>query len=376
LDQARPSLLRRLFASFTRRHYDFSHEVYNAMDGCLSCQACATQCPVQVDVPGFRSRFLALYHDRYMRPLRDHFIARLETVAAGFARIPRLANALTQNPITRGFLRHVVGIVDPPRWSVPTAAAGLAQRQIPAYRPELVTERTVALLPDAFTTYYDAPVLLAAVDVIQRCGYQVLLLPYRPSGKALHVKGFHRRFEKQARENAAWLQTVAEAEVPIVGVDPAVVLFFRREIAAMSDEPAPPQVKLLQEWLVEQDLPTVRTVPESPYRLFAHCTERATEPATDARWTQIFASLGLALEPIRVGCCGMCGAFGHERHHREESQGIYQLSWGRYLPAENADRKRVLATGYSCRAQVARFDGFRPLHPVEVLALHLDNPAL
>ncbi|MFP1591421.1 FAD-linked oxidase C-terminal domain-containing protein [Escherichia coli] len=69
--------------------YDFSHEVKEAMSGCLACKACSTQCPIKIDVPEFRSRFLQLYHTRYLRPLRDHLVATVESYAPLMARAPK-----------------------------------------------------------------------------------------------------------------------------------------------------------------------------------------------------------------------------------------------------------------------------------------------
>src|SRR5690606_23250524 len=89
--------------------YDFSHEVYAAMDGCLSCKACATQCPVKVDVPEFKSEFLHLYHKRYPRPAKDLFAAALETVVVWMAWFRRLVNAILRWGWFKSILEHVVG---------------------------------------------------------------------------------------------------------------------------------------------------------------------------------------------------------------------------------------------------------------------------
>jgi len=90
-----------------------------------------------------------------------------------------------------------------------------------------------------------------------------------------------------------------------------------------------------------------------------------------AQWEQVFERFGGSLEVPELGCCGMCGAFGHERRHREESRGVFDMSWGRRLPRSPADQAQILATGHSCRSQVKRFGGFRPNHPLEILAAKL-----
>lgn len=349
-----------------RRDYDFSHEVYDAMDGCYACKACGTQCPIHVDVPELRSDFLELYHRRYRRPVRDHLVAALEGMLPWMARMPRLANAASGRGPGRWLLERAIGIVDTPRLSVPTARRGLRERGVAAFDPAAAHDaQTVLLLPDAFTTFFEAPVLLAAVDLLTAVGLQVRMLPYMPSGKALHIKGFRHRFEREARAWAARLEGWASHGLPIVGVDPAVTLFFREEVHSVAGGTGA-RVQLLQELLADRELEPIGS--EEPFLLFGHCTERTSVPAAQALWQRVFSKLGVRLEVEPVGCCGMCGVFGHESHHLEESRRAFELSWKRRLPTGEDARHRVLATGHSCRAQVERFGGFRPRHPVEALA--------
>src|SRR5690606_27021036 len=114
-------LYQRLF--FQARPADFSHEVYDAMQGCLACKACATQCPIKVDVPDFRAQFLELYHRRYARPLGDYATVALERMLPLLSLAPRLSNVLSHNPLTRLLLAKVAGIVDAPALDVETARA-------------------------------------------------------------------------------------------------------------------------------------------------------------------------------------------------------------------------------------------------------------
>ena len=75
----------------------------------------------------------------------------------------------------------------------------------------------------------------------------------------------------------------------------------------------------------------------------------------------------MALAPVATGCCGMCGAYGHEAEHYAESRGVFEMSWGKQLGKEPGAREQVLAVGHSCRSQVKRFAGFVPQHPIEAL---------
>src|SRR4029077_19636402 len=91
------------------RSKDFSHQVYDAMSGCLACKACATQCPVRVDVPDFRAQFLELYHRRYARPLGDHFTALLERMLPLMMLAPRLVNLLMGSALGRWLTTRLIG---------------------------------------------------------------------------------------------------------------------------------------------------------------------------------------------------------------------------------------------------------------------------
>ncbi|HEY6726335.1 MAG TPA: FAD-binding and (Fe-S)-binding domain-containing protein [Polyangiaceae bacterium] len=356
---------------------DFNHEVYDAMNGCLACKACATQCPIKVDVPQFRSRFFELYHTRYRRPLKDYFVASLELVLPAMAMLPGLVNWVLTTPWVSGAMARWVGIVDTPLLSRINLTRELARRGAPEYDPEALAQlpaavkaNSVLLLQDAFTTFYEANVVLACYDLLSRLGFTVYVMPFRENGKGLHVKGFLARFRDVARANATFLGDAARTGIDIIGLDPAVVLTYRdeyREVLGSSDSY---RVQLVQEWLAAKlkalDTP-LEPRASGTFQLFGHCTERTAEPQSQAQWASVFAAFGSSLRLVDLGCCGMCGAYGHESTHRAESEGVFAMSWARALPTTDGDRERVLATGHSCRSQVKRFAGFTPLHPLEAL---------
>jgi Fe-S oxidoreductase len=357
------------------RGSDFSHQVYDAMAGCLACKACATQCPVRVDVPDFRAQFLELYHRRYARPLGDHFTARLERMLPLMAALPRLTNALTGNALARWVTARVIGITDAPLLDPRPAAARLAASGVPIASLgdlERLPEgtRAVVVVQDAFTTFYEPGVLEAACLLLRALGYEPVVLSYFENGKALHVKGFLRAFERLAARNARLLRAVAALGIPMVGVEPAVVLTYRDEYPKALQGDAGFRVALLQEFL-EQRLADGPPLPKAPpgtagFRLLSHCTEQALVTRAPAHWAKVFAALGVPLEIVKAGCCGMCGVYGHEVAHKRESLGIFDLSWRKKIDPER-DRGRLLATGHSCRTQVERTLGFTPLHPVQAL---------
>ncbi len=351
------------------RSRDFSHQVYDAMSGCLACKACATQCPVRVDVPDFRAQFLELYHRRYARPLGDYFTALLERMLPRMVIVPRLMNALMGSAFGRWLTTRVIGIADAPLLDPTPASARLAQHGIPisdlaALRRLPEGSRVVVVLQDAFTTFYEPGVLEASCLLLRALGYEPHVLPYFENGKALHIKGFLRAFDRVVARNTELLRKVAGLGFPLVGIEPAVVLTYRDEYPKQLGGEAGFRVWLLQEWLAEQSLSARAASGEAGFRLLSHCTEQALVTRAPAMWAKVFGALGVPLELVKSGCCGMCGVYGHEVAHKEDSLGIFDLSWRKKVDPE---RDRVLATGHSCRTQVERALGFTPRHPAQAL---------
>ncbi|QDY41780.1 D-2-hydroxyglutarate dehydrogenase YdiJ [Candidatus Pantoea soli] len=354
--------------------YDFSHEVKEAMSGCLACKACSTQCPIKIDVPDFRARFLQLYHTRYLRPVSDHLVAAVESYAPLMARAPRAFNFFLKQPWMREFSKNHIGMVDLPLLSSPSlrqqlsghAAMSLTLEQLEAL-DSAQRERCVLVVQDPFTSYYEAQLVTDFIRLIEKLGYRPVLLPFSPNGKAQHVKGFLQRFARTARKTADMLNRVARLGMPLVGVDPATVLCYRDEYQqVLGEQRGDFKVLLVHEWLqqVLADRPVEIASGEAWY-LFAHCTEVTALPATPAQWQTIFARFGAKLENINVGCCGMAGTYGHERQNLENSLGIYALSW--HPQMQKLPRQRCLATGFSCRSQVKRAEGNGMRHPLQAL---------
>ncbi len=354
--------------------YDFSHEVKEAMSGCLACKACSTQCPIKIDVPEFRSRFLQLYHSRYLRPMRDHLVATVESYAPLMARAPRTFNFFINQPLVRKLSEKHIGMIDLPLLSTPSLqrqlvghrSANLTLEQLETLSPEQKA-KTVLVVQDPFTSYYDAQVVADFIRLVERLGYQPVLLPFSPNGKAQHIKGFLNRFAKTAQKTSDFLSRVALLGMPMVGVDPALVLCYRDEYKqTLGDKRGDFHVMLVHEWLPSiVDAQTPQETSGESWYLFGHCTEVTALPGAPAQWATIFARFGAKLESVSVGCCGMAGTYGHEVVNHKNSLGIYELSWHQAM--QRLPRNRCLATGYSCRSQVKRVEGSGVRHPLQAL---------
>ncbi|WP_445000031.1 D-2-hydroxyglutarate dehydrogenase YdiJ [Halomonas mongoliensis] len=357
-----------------RDETDFSHEVYDAMAGCLACKSCAGQCPIKVNVPDSRSQFLEVYHGRYLRPLRDYLIGGMEYFVPYLARAAPLYNAALGNRLVDKLLSKQIGLVDSPRLSRARLTKQLRAWGVAEATPvslSLVSEaqkaRSVVIVQDVFTSHFEAELVMDIIELLSRLDIKVFVAPCSANGKPLHVQGFLGAFERSAEKQARRLRALAEFGVPLVGIDPAMTLTYRQEYGKALGPNSVPEVLMLQEWLVAQGQ---RLVPPAlaqglgkldhpHFRLLSHCTEKTNAPGSPKGWQQVFAAFGFELELLSTGCCGMSGTYGHEARNLETSKTIYAQSWQPVVEDE-----------------ASRLSGQRLPHPLQGLMAVLKIPQL
>jgi len=348
---------------------DFSHKVYEILASCTACKACSGTCPIKVNVPEFRAKFLQLYYGRYKRPLREYLIAYLEFILPFLAKFPRAYNLLAGNKFSQQLASKNLGLVDSPSihplFKLNNTNYQLADFAVLAKLNQLQKDKSVVIVQDVFTRYFDSSVLITLINVIGKLGFTPYLLPNINNGKALQVLGFLDNFKQIAHKTAKTLTAIKELNIELVGLDPAMTLVYRDEYQKIT---ATPKILLPQEWLLN-----LTNLPKIPikenlirYVLLPHCTEKTNLPNSNQQWTEVFHKFGLNLEIANVGCCGMAGTFGHETRNLPTSKQIYDLSWANYLSNQN-DNVQYLSTGYSCRSQVKRFANTSLLHPIAII---------
>lgn len=355
---------------------DFSLEVFEAMNGCLSCKACTSMCPIKVDIPDLKAKFLNRFYTRYQRPLKDKLIAFGERTHHRMLSLPFLYNAGVKLPFYDRLMRDVVGLVDTPQLSSPTYRSRLAKAGVEVLNeiePSSLRARdlsnAVFILPDAITAFYEAGTFVDCVLFFKQVGYEPLVAPFIENGKGQHVKGFLQEFRQTASQAARQLSALSSLGRPIIGIDPAITLTYREEYR-MYLERQEAEVWLAQEWLANELCHRSSALPQlaqTHVALLGHCGEKTSIQASGRQWQAVYKAFGLDLEIVKAGCCGMAGAFGHEAEHYEESKGIYEQSWKPKLSANGAGRQFV-ATGASCRSQVQRFEGVELAHPLQWLS--------
>lgn len=331
-----------------------------ALDGCLGCKACATTCPIQVDVPTMRSAFLADYHARHRRPLADRLLLAAERLSPLALRMTPLLAPVW--PLATRVGEWLTGTTDMPRR---LARGQGAARRLP---DGPLLPQTVVLVDDWFTALFDPDLRRDAIAGLAALGYVPHVLPMRPSGKAALNMGDLTGFRRMAQALIRDLQAVAARGVPLIGLDPALVMVLRQDYPKQGL--TPPRVLLPQEFLAEE-LARGQTFPQAPHggalRLLSHCTETTGLASAPQKWAQVFAAIGLQAQTPATGCCGMAGVFGHQTRHQAVSTKLFDLSWRAQMTGDMP----VVATGFSCRCQADRLAGQPLRHPLAVIAAAL-----
>ena len=360
----------RLRNSRNPEDYDFSHEVKMSMDECLACKACTTACPIKVDVPTFRAKFLNFYYSRYNRPLKDYLVGNLEKFLPTMAKVPSLVNFIQNLPPAKYIIENWIGYIDSPQLSKKQLQQRIDKKFF--YHPQQYTQlsketqnKVVFIVQDPFTSFYEAELVSDFVELVTKLGFYPQVLPFHPNGKPQHVKGFLRQFKQTATNTSDFLNQISQHNRPLVGLDASLVMCYRDEYKDILQHQGDFEVSLAHEWLSTVELPSLQAKQKNDYLLLSHCTETTAMPESKQVWQQTFAHFGLTLQGKSTGCCGMAGTYGHEKQNQENSKALFASSWQPVI--EQAGDKQVLATGFSCRCQVKRFSNNKPKHPIQIL---------
>jgi FAD/FMN-containing dehydrogenase/Fe-S oxidoreductase len=343
--------------------------VKDALDLCLSCKGCKGDCPVQVDMATYKSEFLSHYFERHRRPRQAyafgliHYWARLASAAPG------LVNAVTHAPGLRVLAK---------------AAAGMAQaREVPAFaRTTFTAQRAarrqaespgrprVVLWPDTFTNHFHPATAAAAARVLEGAGFRVELpRSHVCCGRPLYDYGMLDTARRWLEDVLQTLSDEIRTGVPIVGLEPSCVAVFRdeaRELLPDREEAKrlAAQTFTLAEFLEREG---VRVPPLHRHAVVhGHCHQKAIMKMDSEQ--RVLEAMGLDVEVLDSGCCGMAGSFGFEASHYDVSMQVGELV---LLPAVRRVPKDAIlvADGFSCRTQIEQATERRALHLAEVIDL-------
>lgn len=355
-----------------------ARELDDALDLCLSCKACKTECPSNVDMSKLKAEYLHQKYKTHKVPLASRLMARIHRLnPIGSATAP-LANFALKSRAFRWLLERAAGIDR--RRTLPLFDRDDLRSWFRRHTPDprAGARGRVILLDDCFTTYNAPDVGRAAVRVLEAAGYTVELAGLGCCGRPAISKGLLDLGRDLARANVARLIGAARAGVPILGVEPSCLLTFVDEYRDFRLGPDA-EVVARAARLVDSFVADREAVPDLPLRplvgkvlLHGHCQQKALV-GTAGTVAALRRVEGLEVQELDSGCCGMAGSFGYEAGHYETSAALAN----RVLLPEAARQPEapLVAPGFSCRSQVHGLAGIAARHPIEVLADRLEPPA-
>jgi FAD/FMN-containing dehydrogenase/Fe-S oxidoreductase len=347
--------------------------VYAALDLCLECRACKTECPVGVDMARFKSEFLADYWRRHGVSPRARAFGHVRTAAEWASRTAPVSNLIAASAAGRWVAQSMLGVDR--RRTLPAWTRHTLSKRLRHFTSKHATPRAV-LFADTFTEYADPDIGVAAVDVLEATGIGVRLAPHGCCGRPLISQGLLEEARRCATHNANRLAAHAQRGDAIVFLEPSCLSAVREDAPALlrgearvKAQRVADQCVLFEEYVeheCQHERATLSLRPgPSTVLLHAHCHQRAMGLAASAR--ALLARIpGATITDLDAGCCGMAGSFGYAREHYDVSRAIGELKLlpaARALPAGGV----LVAAGTSCRHQVADFTDVRAVHPAVVL---------
>src|SRR5271163_967971 len=253
--------------------------VREALDLCLSCKGCKSECPSSVDMAAYRAEFFSNYYRTHRRPLSSAFFGRLNEVARLASYAPSLANAIAHAPLVAGLARQALAIHpdrELPRFARRTFRAWFERRTAPR-----ASMREVVLFADTFTNFFEPQIPIAAVEVLERAGFRVIVpRDQLCCGRPLYDQGMLERAKARLRDVIEVLDPFAAVGIPIVGLEPSCILTFRDELPSLFSEDPRAKALASRSFLLDEFL--AREVPDfappdlkRPTIVQAHCHQKA-----------------------------------------------------------------------------------------------------
>lgn len=393
--RARANLLRQFLTHSTKANRFDHQEIREAMDLCLSCKACKSECPSEVDVAKMKAEFLQHYYDANGTPFRTWVIAHFTQSQRLAMWMPSWYNAIIRSRLWSGMIKKIIGFA--PNRSLPEVGKTTLRKWIlKQERAKLHVgmktgqemsqqlgkkvgqkKKTVYLFCDEFTNYNDVEIGQTTYRLLSALGYEVRLAEHTESGRTYLSKGLLRKAKAIANQNVRNLHGLIGEDAPLIGIEPSAILTFRDEYPDLVDEDLVEDARklgqhalLIDEFLagemaagrIDQKSFEAKT---KKIKLHGHCYQKAFH-LLDATEQILRFPVGYEVESIPSGCCGMAGSFGYEKEHFQVSMKVGELV---LLPAVRETKEEVLiaAPGTSCRHQIKDGAGRRSYHPVELL---------
>jgi len=368
--RARANALRE-FLTNSPKSNKFDHkELYDVFDLCLSCKACASECPSNVDVASLKAEFLYQYQKVNGIPLRSKLFAYNATLNKFGSLLPGITNFL----LNRKSVKKLVGIAvqrSIPHLAKTTFARWLKQQK----NTNAITKGKVLLFVDEYTNYYDVATGKDTYNLLTGLGYDVQTVSHAESGRSYISKGLLDKAKLVANENIAIFKDLVSADFPLIGIEPSTILSFTDEYIRLADKIADAKkiakhaytVERFFEREIQSGVITSNdfTNLTKEIKIHGHCHQTSLE-GMQGTVAMLNLPKNYTAIDMETSCCGMAGSFGYESEHYDISMQVGEDSV--FPKVRNLDKKTTCAAGgTSCRHQILDGTQTKALHPASIL---------
>jgi len=368
--RGRAHLLWELMQSDTLPDKWQNEQVHEALDLCLSCKACKSECPVRVDMATYKAEFLAQHYANRVHPLPHYLFGFMDRWARLASFAPTIANAALAVPGMEALAKQIADVA--PQRSLPRFDSRSFLKEQDACAKNANGQKTVLLWPDTWNNYLQPKVLDAAARVLRSAGFRVVF-PRRHicCGRPLYDFGFLDRARRYLDDVLRRLAPQIDAGMPFIVLEPSCASVFLEELRNFYPNSARAQRLAQQTYLLADFLAEHAPDWQPPSLdgqkivLHGHCHHKAVFNMKAERG--LLEQTGAQVTMLDSGCCGMAGPFGFERDKYTVSQTLGERV---LLPAVRAAAHDtvIVTDGFSCREQIAQNTSRRAVHVAEVLA--------
>ena len=354
-------------------------DLHQILTHCVSCKACAKECPSSVDMGLLKLVFEEYYYQKQSFNWSRYFFGHIHQFNKLGKAFPKLSNTIIQSKVGGRIIKSILDIH--PKRTLPLFKPGKTLRNS---IDQTVTDQTVVLLLDEFNTANRPHLFEQAKQVIQAIGYQVHVVPLEASGRALLSKGYIGEAEKHANQNLKMLEPFITQDIPIISLEPSVLSCFWDEYHKINrtDKALTKQLSALafsfgsfiNDCFEKQEFEAeVFDQLDRKILLHTHCHEKAL-----GDMESILKALSIPknhiVQEANSACCGMAGSYGYQKDNYEMSVKMAEV---KLIPSikEKSDQWIIVGQGVSCCHQMEELTQRKVWHPVEIFFEALRKPS-
>lgn len=371
--RARANTLREVLTNNNAANKFDSKELKEVLDLCLSCKACASECPSNVDIATMKAEFLYQYQETNGYSFRNKLFANNAKLNKLGSLTPTLSNLVLNTSLAKAAM-GVAQKRSVPKLAKQTLSKWNNKRSVIANKVKQ-SLKEVYLFNDEFTNFYDVEIGKDAVYLLEKLGYKVNIINHEESARSYISKGFLKEAKSVCDKNVAVFKDKISEETPLVGIEPSAILTFRDEYIRLADEKSSAKEIAKHTFTFEEFLSkeiekgninkSLFTKESKTLKIHGHCHQKALS-STNASFQMLNLPENYTVTIMNTGCCGMAGSFGYEKEHYKVSM---QVGEDTLFPKIRncASDVEIAAAGTSCRHQI--YDGTKRIakHPITIL---------